>query len=97
MISTTSPNKPVHFFRRFWEGWFSVYLSIFLVTLAVRLFLFQTNDSSTPVLPVAQAGITVKAHQLFHSSISHIVNSPRLDVVQQNQVSFEQQNELTQN
>lgn len=96
MLSATRPNNPVQFFRRFWEGWFSVYLSIFLAVLLVRVFLFNVNKTVSSYA-VAHQGIEVKAHELFHASVSHIMNLPRLDVVKHNKANVGTQNELTQN
>lgn len=93
MLSATAPNKLAHIFRRFMEGWFSVFLFIFVVTLLIRIFLFQ-GDTSITQAHGAQSGVTVKAHEIMHKSIVRVVNSTKLQASNENQLSFVDQ-ELT--
>gem|GEM_PF-6388311 len=92
-MPTTSHDKPISFFRRFMEGWFSVYLSIFVVTLLVRVLLFPIhppakNTASRIIKPA-------KAHQLVRHGINRSIISSKFGLAQQNQVSFGPINDLT--
>jgi membrane protein insertase Oxa1/YidC/SpoIIIJ len=94
-MSVTNHDKPISFFRRFMEGWFSVYLSIFVVTLLIRILIFPLNTPlKTNVSRISKAS---KAHQLVRYGIARSIISSKFDLVHQNQVSFGNINELTVN
>lgn len=94
MLSATDQNKPFHFIRRFTEGWFSVYLSIFLVTLTVRLLFFPTVPLQQSVARHANSGFT--SSQLIRHGFSHIIFSLK-SAGPGNTVRFGHINELTAN
>lgn len=89
-------NKPAHFFRRFMEGWFSVYLCIFAVTLMARLLFFSPEIPAADRLgSLANSGF--HSDQLLRRSIHRALISTQTGTVQENTASFGSQNELTAN
>lgn len=95
MIAAAEQNKPIHFFRRFMEGWFSVYLCIFAVTLLVRLLFFSPNISPNRLGSLANSGFHTE--KLLRGGIQRVLFSAQPVPLQENEVSFGSQNELTAN
>lgn len=86
MLASANQTKPLHFFRRFVEGWFSVYLSIFLVTLAVRLLFF--TPEAHPVKSTALANSKLKTRHIVKYSFRHVHFSEPTAAGVENAVSF---------
>lgn len=86
MLVSTNHTKPLHFFRRFVEGWFSVYLSIFLLTLAVRL-LFFAPDTGTEK-NAALSHLRLQARHILQHGFRHVQFSPATAQGVENAASF---------
>lgn len=85
MLSVSNQNK-IPVYRRFLEGWFSVFLVIFMVTLLVRLFLFNIQMPLSKDTAVLKAN--VKASRTLHKSIALTVKLNRYNQFKKNQASF---------
>lgn len=86
MLASANQNKPLHFFRRFVEGWFSVYLSIFLITLAVRLLFFVPDTE--PGKATALSNPKLKTHHILKYSFRHVRFSEPTTAGVENATSF---------
>lgn len=91
MLSATDPNRPLSIFRRFLEGWFSVYLSIFLITLAVRFLFFGAEVPRNP--PTALSDLKLKAHYPIRYILRRADFLPKATVNGENRFSFGSGNE----